>query len=190
MTLNRFIRKILKLSFLKVVWVKFKNRNSELHLGVKPYKNGCRCPHCGRRCKILRSLDERIWRDVVVCGISIFLHYSPKEIHCLTHGSIMERIPWADYRSRVTYRLELAILTMTQKMTQKAVCDLVKMPTSTLSDLINRVIHREREGHRIRGLEVIGVDEISYAKGKVITHPLLLVNTFLSSFFPTKALPF
>ena len=78
----------------------------------------------------------------------------------------MEMIPWSDYRSRVTYRLELMILTMTQKMTQKAVSDLVKLPTSTLSDLINRVIHREREGHKIRGLEIIGVDEISYAKGR------------------------
>ena len=36
MVLNKFITKMLKLSFLKVTWVKFKNRNQELHLGVKP----------------------------------------------------------------------------------------------------------------------------------------------------------
>ena len=51
-------------------------------------------------------------------------------------------------------------------MTQKAVSGLVKIPPSTLSELIHRVIHREREGHKIRGLKVIGIDEISYAKGR------------------------
>ena len=166
MVLNKFITKMLKLSFLKVTWVKFKNRNQELHLGVKPHKNGCRCPHCGRRCKILRCLEERVWRDIVVCGTPIYFHYSPKEVLCPTHGRIMERIPWADHFSRVTYRLELTILTLTKQMTQKAVSELVKIPTSTLSDLIHRIIHRERDGHKIRGLEVIGVDEISYAKGR------------------------
>lgn len=166
MTLHKVIRKLLKLSFLKVAWVEFRNRNRELHLGVKPFKNGCLCPKCGRRCKILRFLDKRVWRDVVVCGIPVFFHYSPKEVLCPTHGPIMERIPWADYRSRVTYRLELMILTLTQQMTQKAVSGLVKIPPSTLSELIHRVIHREREGHKIRGLKVIGIDEISYAKGR------------------------
>lgn len=166
MALNTFIRKILKLSFLKVRWVEFRDRNQELHLGVKPYKNGCRCPHCGRRCKILRSLDNRVWRDIVVCGIPIIFHYQPKEIRCPTHGDIMEDIPWAASYSRVTYRLELLILRLSQKMTQKAVSELVKLPTSTLSDLLHRIIRRERQGHKIRGLTVIGVDEISYAKGR------------------------
>ena len=165
MTLNKVIRNLLKLSFLKVTWLEFRERNRELHLGVKPYKNGCLCPHCGRRCKILKFLEKRVWRDIVVCGIPVFFHYSPKELLCPTHGRIMEQIPWADYRSRVTYRLELMILTLTQQMTQKAVSGLVKLPRSTLSDLIHRVILRERSGHKIRGLKVIGVDEISYAKG-------------------------
>ena len=166
MALNTFIRKILKLSFLKVCWVEFRDRNRELHLGVKPYKNGCRCPKCGRRCKILRFLDNRVWRDIVVCGIPIIFHYQPKEIRCPTHGDIMEDIPWADPYSRVTYRLELLILRLSQKMTQKAVSELFKLPTSTLSDLLHRIIRRERQGHKIRGLTVIGVDEISYAKGR------------------------
>ena len=167
MTVNKFVQKLLKLSsLLNVNWVEFRDRDKELHLGVKPYKNGCRCPHCGRRGKIARPLDKRVWRDVVVCGIPVFFHYIPKEIFCPTHGYVMEEIPWAPHYSRVTYRLELNVLTLTQKMTQKAVSELVKLPTSTVSDLIHRVISREREGHKIRDLEMIGVDEISYAKGR------------------------
>jgi transposase len=39
------------------------------------------------------------------------------------------------------------------------------LATSTLSDLLHRIIERERQGHKIRGLKTIGIDEISYARG-------------------------
>ena len=39
------------------------------------------------------------------------------------------------------------------------------MPKSTLSDQLHRTITRIRDGHRIRGLKSIGIDEISYCKG-------------------------
>lgn len=72
MSVRSFIKKLLKLSFLKVYWYEFRSRNKELHVGVKPYKNGSRCPHCGRRGKLSRHMDARVWRDVVVCGIPLF----------------------------------------------------------------------------------------------------------------------
>ena len=50
-------------------------------------------------------------------------------------------------------------------MPQKAAGELLRLPASTLSDLLHRTIGRLREGHRIRGLKTIGVDEISYHKG-------------------------
>ncbi len=51
-----------------------------------------------------------------------------------------------------------------QTMTQKAASELLRISASTLSDLLHRSITRLREGHRIRGLKTIGIDEISYAK--------------------------
>jgi transposase len=51
-------------------------------------------------------------------------------------------------------------------MTQKAASQLLKISTSTLSDILHRTIARMRAGHRIRGLTHIGIDEISYCKGK------------------------
>jgi transposase len=77
----------------------------------------------------------------------------------------VEEIPWADRFARVTYRFEYAMLKYSQIMTQKAAADLLRLPTSTLSDLLHRAITRLRDGHRIRGLKRIGVDEVSYAKG-------------------------
>ena len=64
MTNGKFIRKLLRLKGLCVTEFWFKVRDKELHLIVKPYKNGCRCHKCGRRGKIVRTLKARQWRDV------------------------------------------------------------------------------------------------------------------------------
>ena len=58
------------------------------------------------------------------------------------------------------------ICTLCQIMTQKAAAEILKMPASTLSDLLHRIITRVRYGHNIRGLVTLGVDEISFCKGR------------------------
>ena len=167
MTTTKFISKLIKLKDLKLAWYQLRDRKKELWLGVKPYKNGCCCPECGRRCRILNQLENyRIWRDIVICGVQILLYYAPKEIWCPTHGRMQENIPWAMSNSRITYRLEYLILVYCQMMTQKSAALLLKLPASTLSDLLHRIISRIRSGHKIRKLTTLGIDEISYQKGR------------------------
>ena len=164
--IRKFIVTLLRLKDIFVTDYQFKPRDKTLHLWVKPYKKGCRCPHCERRCSILHVCSSpRVWRDLPVCGWSVFFWYHPKEILCPTHGRIQEAIPWADPYARITYRFEYALLLYSQMMTQKAASRLLHIPASTLSDLLHHSITRLRDGHRIRGLRSIGVDEISYCKG-------------------------
>lgn len=164
MTTNKTIAKLLKFKELKVTGIEFK-QNSELKIEVKPFKNGARCCECGRRGKIVRVRSEyRQWRDIPVGGWSVFLIYAPREIHCATHGRVEERLPWADKYSRVSYRYEYLMLRYCQMMTQKSAAELLHVSSSTLSDQLHSSIKRIREGHRIRGMKSIGIDEISYHK--------------------------
>jgi transposase len=166
MTVNKFIRKLLKLKGLFVTDFQFRFREKALNLWVKPHKNGCLCPQCKRRGRIVRTMrNYRVWRDIPICGWSVFFWYHPREIECLRHGRIQEHIPWADLYARVTYRFEYVMLVYCQLMTQKAAARILHIPKSTLSDMLHRTISRIRDGHRIRGLKTIGIDEISYCKG-------------------------
>ncbi|MEA3291599.1 MAG: ISL3 family transposase [Pseudomonadota bacterium] len=163
----KLLSKILRLKGMKITRFWFKNRAKELHLAVRPHKNGCRCPECGRRGRIVRPTTElRRWEDLTLMGLKVLLWYAPKEIQCPTHGKVQETIPWAPAYSRITYRLEWRICTLCQIMTQKAAAEILKMPSSTLSDLLHRIITRVRDGHKIRGLVTLGVDEISFCKGR------------------------
>ena len=165
MTGNKVVAKLLRFKGLRVVDFGFEGRHNFV-VTVTPHKNGCRCPECGRRGTIVRVMSApRWWRDIPVCGWTVWLQHCPREIWCPTHGRVVEEIPWAGRFARVTYRFEYAMLKYCQIMTQKAAAQLLRIPRSTLSDVLHRTITRIRDGHRIRGLRTIGVDEISYAKG-------------------------
>ena len=165
MTSNKLLSRLLKMQGFCVTWYFFKS-DGLLQIGVKPRKTGCRCPHCGRRGEIVVTCAVRNWDDVVLCGRRCVLVYAPREIQCPTHGRVQERIPWADAYSRITYRLEYLILSLCRLMTQKAAAKLLHIPQSTLSDLLHRKIESARKGHKITGLTRLGIDEISYRKGK------------------------
>jgi len=166
MSICKFIQRLLSIKGFSVKDFFFRNQFKELWLEVKPYKNGALCPHCMRRGKIICTLKNfRVWRDLAVCGRKVFFYYYPREIMCRTHGRVQEDIPWAAPHARVTYRFEYALLSYCSTMTQKAAAQLLKISSSTLSDILHRVITRTRKGHKIRGLKLIGIDEISYCKG-------------------------
>lgn len=153
--------------FLRIKRFAFHKRGKVLDIWVKPYRNGCCCPECGRRCRIVRTMpDERRWRDLRVCGIDVYLHYAPREILCPTHGRRQEVIPWAAPYAQVTYRFEVLMLRYCQSMTQQDAASLLNVSASTLSGILHRTISRIRQGHRVRGLRTIGIDEISYQRGR------------------------
>ena len=165
MTVNKFIRKLLKLKGLFVTDFQVRFREKAINLWIKTHKNGCLCPKCKRRGRIIRKMDGyRVWRDIPICGWVLFW-YCPREIECRSHGRIQEDIPWADLYARVTFRFEYVMLVYCQLMPQKAAAKILHIPKSTLSDILHRTITRIRKGHRIRGLKTIGIDEISYCKG-------------------------
>jgi transposase len=162
---GKLLCKILRLKGMKITSFQFKDYGRELHLSVKPYKNGCRCVECGRRGRIVsQGKAARVWEDIAVLGRRIVLWYQPKEIECPMHGRGQEEIPWAAPYARVSYRSEWRICTLSQIMTQKAAAQILRMAPSTLSDILHRIISRVRSEHHVRGLKSVGVDEISYKK--------------------------
>ena len=167
MTAMKFVSKLFKFKGFGAVDVCFEGHGEEaaVVVSVQPHNNGCRCPQCGRRGKIVRVMEPRRWRDVRVCGRTVWLYHRPREIRCPTHGRHVEEVPWAAPSARVSYRFEYLLLTYCQWMPQVTAARLLGLAPSILSDQLHRLIERRRTGHRIRALTTLGIDEISYAKG-------------------------
>ena len=168
MTDLKLIQKILNCNGFVVSDYNFCDTDQTLNLWIKPHKNGRLCPECGRRCNIVKNPNRkgRSWRDIPLGDWKVELHYCPHEIICPTHGRRQEKIPWAAAFSRVTHRFEFQLLCMAREMTLSAVAGILKVPLSTLSDTLHRCVERERSNHEIGELKSLGIDEISYAKGR------------------------
>ena len=167
MTAVHFIVKLINCKGIKVSDFDFDEESMTLHLWVQPHKNGSRCPICLRRCQLVTNVDrvERSWTDIPLGEWKVVFHYCPKEITCPTHDRLQENIPWASAYSRVTHRFEYLMLTYASVMTLTAAAGILRVATSTLSDILHKSINRARDGHKIAGLTSIGIDEISYEKG-------------------------
>ena len=167
MTAMKFVSKLFKFKGFGAVDVCFEGHGEEaaVVVSVQPHNNGCRCPQCGRRGKIVRVMEPRRWRDVRICGRTVWLYHRPREIRCPTHGRHVEEVPWAAPSARVSYRFEYLLLKYCQWMPQATAARLLGLAPSTLSDQLHRLIERRRSGHRIGALTTLGIDEISYAKG-------------------------
>lgn len=79
MNSSKLLSRLLKMKGFKVTWFSLLENEKFLHLGVKPHKTGCRCPHCGRRGTIVTRANCRRWDDIVVCGMrSVFFTLQQK----------------------------------------------------------------------------------------------------------------
>jgi len=164
----KIVSRLLRFKGFRAVNLWFEGRGTKetLVIAVKPHKTGCCCPECGRRGKIVHTQKYRRWHDSRAYGRTVVLHYAPREIHCPTHGRHVEQIPWAAPSAQVSSRFEYLLLRFCQWMPQAIAARMLGIPTSTLSDRLHRIIQRERQGHKPRGLKTIGIDEISYARGR------------------------
>ncbi len=162
----KIVSKLLKFKGFRAVGLWFEGPGGgDIVVAVKPHKTGCRCPLRGRRGPIVHTLQPRRWRDVRVCGRTVWLQHSPREIRCPTHGRRVEDPPWAEPTARTSYPFEYLLVRSCQAMPQVTAARLLGMASSTLSDLLHRLIGRVRPNHKIRGLRTLGIDEISYVRG-------------------------
>jgi transposase len=168
---NRLLCTLLGFKNLLVTGHELLPRKGVLWLAVKPHKNGACCPECGRRGKLLKRSSKgaarapRTWRDTPVGGLATAITYSPREIICKTHGRLQEAIPWAARHSRSTLRFDFLVLRLCKVMTQKEAAAQLGLPASTLAEMLHRCVARYRDGHKLRALKNLGIDEISYKKG-------------------------
>ena len=153
---------------LKITDFRLMHRDTELHLAVKLVQERLSLPGVWAA-RPDRAPDDRVpavrrtWPSWACASCS---GTPRKRSSARPTGVVQEEIPWAPPHARVTYRLEWRLCALCQIMTQKAAAEILRLPTSTLSNLLHRVITRVRRRHTIRGLTTLGVDEISYCKGR------------------------
>lgn len=157
-----------KLIGLQEVWVRDIRvwpDEQQLWVCVVPRWRVSRCGRCGAKARRRHDRAWRCWRHLNVFGWRCELRYAIWRVRCPTCGVVTEKVPWAEHGSRFTEPFEQQVAWMAQHCDLTAAAEYFRISWSTVRNLLHRVVERRWPGERaLDGLEVIGIDEISYRR--------------------------
>jgi transposase len=127
-----------------------------------------RCGLCGRRSSGYDAGDgRRRWRGLDLGVVKVFVEADAPRVRCRRHGVVVARVPWARHGARQTRAFEDTVAWLATQCSKTAVTALMRIAWRTVGSIIVRVV-AEIDGKvdRFEGLRRIGIDEISYRKGR------------------------
>ncbi|MFD0579538.1 ISL3 family transposase [Dactylosporangium darangshiense] len=124
------------------------------------------CP-CGWRTRSRYDSSRRRWRHLDFGACKVFLEADVYRIDC---GACLrvrtEQVPWARPNARHTSDFEDLVAWLAQRMDKTAVSRLLRCSWEAVDHIVTRVVAEHIDDNRLNDLFRIGVDEISYRRGR------------------------
>jgi transposase len=159
---TRLLRDLLGLEGTRVLDVNFDEAG--LVVNVAPTWRRPRCSECGRKCAGYDRDRDRRWRHLDLAGMLVQLRYDTRRVDCPRCGVKVELLPWAETSAWFTRPFEDQVGYLAQRCDKTAVSSMMRIAWDTVGAIIQRVVARHQKRDPLRGLTVIGVDELSYRR--------------------------
>jgi transposase len=117
------------------------------------------CSGCGARGLAIKDWRVRRWRHLDVGGLRCRIECRLRRLYCPGCGDRPERVEWARADARYTRDFEDLTAWLAQQMSQTQVTRLQRIAWATV---LERVVAEKLPAGRLDGLELLGVDELSY----------------------------
>src|SRR5512140_485511 len=122
-------------------------------------------PVCsGCEARGLKIKDHRVkrWRHLDVGGLRCQVECRLRRLYCRGCGDLPEHVEWARGGARYTRDFDDLTAWLAQQMNQTQVTRLMRIGWETVGNILERVVAEKLPAGRLDGLELIGVDEVSY----------------------------
>ena len=162
MRVTRLLRDLLGLEETRVLDANFDGVG--LVVDVAPTWRRPRCSECGRKCAGYDRERDRRWRHLDFAGMQVQLRYDTRRVDCPRCGVKVEQLPWAETSAWFTRPFEDHVGYLAQRCDKTAVSSMMRVAWDTVGAIIQRVVARHQKRDPLKGLTVIGVDELSYRR--------------------------
>jgi len=120
------------------------------------------CSGCGARGLKVKDHRTKRWRHLDQGGMRCVIECRVRRLYCPGCGDLPEHVEWARGGARYTRDFDDLTAWLAQQMSQTQVERLMRIAWRSVGKILARVVSEKLPAGRLDGLELIGVDEVSY----------------------------
>ena len=139
---------------------------SALEVAVQARANGRPvCSGCGRKRPGYDRLPCRRYQFVPLWALQVFLVYAPRRVDCPRCGVKVERLPWAEGKSRLTHSYQWFLAAWAKLLAWQQVANAFRTSWQSVYRAVQGAVRWGLAHRDLDGIEAIGVDEVQWRKG-------------------------
>lgn len=171
MRVTTLFKRLLRLEGVRVVAVELEGEPGQERVVVdlaRPQRRLLRCPRCRLGTRACYDRAFRTLRHLDVLRTPCLLRLEVRRLECKSCGVVAEELPFARAGSRFTRALEDTCVWLVRDAPKTVVSRLMRVDWATVGRMVERVVVEASAGGQewLQGLRRIGIDEVSYRKGR------------------------
>lgn len=123
------------------------------------------CSGCGNARPGYDVLKQRLFEFIPLWGFMVFFVYSMRRVNCPDCGIKVEKIPWAEGKSRLTTRYAWFLARWAKLMSWAEVARVWRTSWHNVYISVNMAVSWGRKHMELSGIAAIGIDEIQWKAG-------------------------
>jgi transposase len=163
-------RALIGVDYTVIEGVEFDEDRGWLTVRIRPVasRRG-RCGRCERRSVGYdRGRGRRRWRTLDLGTITTWVEAEAPRVRCRVHGVVVAHVPWARHDAGFTRVFEEQVAWLATQTSKFAVTELMRIAWRSVGAVIARVWGEiEASTDLMGGLTKIGIDEVSYRRGRL-----------------------
>jgi transposase len=137
-----------------------------LEVPIRPRANGRPvCSGCGKRRPGYDRLPLRRFDFVPLWQIAVVFVYAMRRVDCPRCGVVVEQVPWATGKSRLTNSYQWFLAGWARRLSWKEVATVFHTSWEHVRDSVRHAVRWGLVHRDLAGVEAIGVDEIQWQRG-------------------------
>jgi transposase len=137
-----------------------------LEVPIRPRANGRPvCSGCGKRRPGYDRLPLRRFDFVPLWQIAVVFVYAMRRVDCPRCGVVVEQVPWATGKSRLTTSYQWFLAGWARRLSWKEVATVFHTNWEHVRDSVRHAVRWGLVHRDLAGVEAIGVDEIQWQRG-------------------------
>lgn len=146
--------------------VRFSDGRSTLEVEVRERANSRPiCSGCGGNGPGYDRLPTRRYEFVPLWALAVFLVYAPRRVDCPRCGVKVERVPWAEGKSRLTTTYQWFLASWSKLLPWQQVARVFHTSWQSVYRSVEMAVTWGLAHRDLDGIEAIGVDEVQWQKG-------------------------